>query len=80
MSGTDGVRISVDVTQETHNKLTAMLPWGSKAEVVRSLIELLVKTQEGHNRYIVEDLLKGRCTLIVGDKDNVQNLNVPVTP
>lgn len=59
-----GVRISIEVSKEVHDKLTAFLPWGTKAEVVRSLIDVLISAQENENRYIADDLIKGRCKLI----------------
>ena len=53
-----------------HDKLKKMLPWGIKSEVLRELIATLIKAQEAdQNNYIVQDLLDGRCSLVV------QNVN-----
>jgi hypothetical protein len=74
---TGGVRISFEVPKEVNDKLTAMCPWGTKAEAVRSLIEVLIEAQLKENVYIVQDLIRGNCKLIVKDR-GVQNLNNPV--
>jgi formamidopyrimidine-DNA glycosylase len=67
------IRLSVPIEREVNDKLLALLPWGVKAQVIRSLIKLFIDTQieHGENRWIAEDLIKGRCKLVV------QILNVP---
>jgi len=66
MASEDGsVRISISVPEEVNNKLNAFLPWGTKAEVIRALIDTLIRTQSVSNRYIMQDLIDGRCDLIV---------------
>lgn len=67
-----GVRISFEVPKEVNDKLSAMCPWGLKAEAMRALIEALIKAQLTENVYIVQDLIRGNCKLVIS---NVQNLN-----
>ena len=67
------IRLSIPIDREVNAKLSALLPYGVKAEVIRSLVRLFIETQQKHgeNRWIAEDLIKGRCELVV------QNLNIP---
>ena len=68
--GTDTVRLSVPISKELNATLTKFLVRGTKAQVIRELISLLIKAQkEQKDSYIVDDLLRGRC------KITVQNLN-----
>lgn len=70
MSSEGTTRISVEVTNDVNEKLNKFLPWGSKAEIVRQLIHLMIQTQEGTNHYIAQDILQGRCKLVVTEKLN----------
>lgn len=69
-----GIRISFEIPKDVNDKLTAMCPWGTKAEAMRSLIEVLIAAQLSENVYIVQDLIRGNCRLVVKTRD-VQNLN-----
>lgn len=73
MSESGTTRISIEVSTEINEKLNNYLPWGVKAQVIRALIELLLDTQSRSAVHIVDDLLRGRCKLVV--VDGVQNLN-----
>lgn len=66
---TKTVRISVPIERELHDRLSTLLPWGLKAQVVRELLVLLLNSQDKTDRYIVQDLLDGNCKL------SVQTLN-----
>lgn len=74
-----GIRISFEIPKEVNDKLTAMCPWGTKAEAIRSLIETLISAQMTENVYIVQDLIRGNCRLIIKGRD-VQNLNTSEKP
>ena len=64
MAKEEEVRLSVPIPQELHNKLDALIPWGLKASVVRSLLELLIKAQiDEPAEHVVMDLVHGRCKL-----------------
>jgi hypothetical protein len=63
-------RISIEVSPEIHNYLERALPWGTKAEVMRSLIEIFIKAQKKAPNYIAQDVMNGRYELTL-----VQNLN-----
>ena len=66
----DTVRISVPIDLDLHDKLHKLLPWGTKAEVIRQLLVMLIEAQISEpETYIVQDLLRGNCKLVV------QNLN-----
>lgn len=67
------IRLSVPIDREVNAELSALLPYGVKAQVIRSLITLFIEAQKeyGENRWVAEDLIKGRCKLVV------QNLNIP---
>ena len=68
--GTDTIRLSVPISKELNDTLTKFLVRGTKSQVIRELIHLLIKAQkEQKGSYIVDDLLRGRC------KITVQNLN-----
>jgi len=71
----DTVRISVPIDRELHDRLRTLLPWGTKAQVVRELLILLLDTQNETEGYIVQDLLAGDCKLLIINKETVQNLN-----
>jgi hypothetical protein len=70
MSTVDGtVRISVEVPIELNDRLKILLPWGTKSEIVRVLLDMLLDAQMETGDYIMQDILKGRA------KITVQNLN-----
>jgi len=66
------IRLSVPIDREVNAELSALLPYGVKAQVIRSLVTVFIDAQKkyGENRWIAEDLVKGRCKLVV------QNLNI----
>jgi hypothetical protein len=65
MSDKDEVRLSVPIPRDMHTKLEVLLQWGLKAPTVRMLLQLLLDAQkEAGNRYILTDLIEGRCKLI----------------
>ncbi|KKL81968.1 hypothetical protein LCGC14_1989470 [marine sediment metagenome] len=70
----ENIRLSVPIDRETNAKFSSLLPWGIKAAVIRALIKLFIAAQieHGEDRWIAEDLIKGRCKL------TVQNLNKPL--
>jgi len=63
----------VPIDREINAELSAMLPYGVKAQVIRSLVTVFIEAQKeyGEGRWIAEDLIKNRCKLVV------QNLNTP---
>ncbi|MEK0325188.1 MAG: hypothetical protein QQN63_05740, partial [Nitrosopumilus sp.] len=64
--GTDTIRLSVPISKELNDTLTKFLVRGTKAQVIRELISLLIKAQkEQKDSYIVDDLLRGRCKITV---------------
>lgn len=67
------IRLSVPIDREVNAELSALLPYGVKAQVIRSLVTVFIEAQNeyGKDRWIAEDLIKNRCKLIV------QNLNTP---
>jgi len=67
------IRLSVPIDREVNAELSALLPYGVKAQVIRSLVTVFIDAQKryGESRWIAEDLIKGRCELVV------QNLNIP---
>lgn len=67
------IRLSVPIDREVNARLSALLPYGVKAQVIRSLVTVFIEAQEeyGDSRWIAEDLIKGKCKLVV------QNLNIP---
>jgi len=69
------IRLSVPIDREVNAELSALLPYGVKAQVIRSLVDVFIKSQKGYGeeRWIAEDLIKGRCKLVV------QNLNTSTT-
>jgi hypothetical protein len=68
--GEETVRLSVEIPKSLNDRLKLFLPWGSKTEVFRALIRMFVDTQHQHPEYLAQDLLAGRCKIVV-----VQNLN-----
>ncbi|HEC66882.1 MAG TPA: hypothetical protein ENI23_16525 [bacterium] len=70
----ENIRLSVPIDRGTNAKFSSLLPWGIKAAVIRALIKLFIDAQieHGEDRWIAEDLIKGRCKL------TVQNLNKPL--
>jgi len=70
------VRVSIPIPKELNDRLNHLLPWGIKAQVVRELILLLLKTQEREaTRYIVQDLLKGNCQLTCSNFEQSRSNN-----
>ena len=69
----ENIRLSVPIDRKTNAKFSSLLPWGIKAAVIRALIKLFLDAQKeyGEDRFIADDLLKGRCKLVV------QSLNIP---
>lgn len=70
MTDEETVRLSVEISRATNEKLKMFLPWGIKTEVIRALIDCLVNTQTENPGYLAQDLIRGKCRLVV-----VQNLN-----
>lgn len=70
MSRDDQVRISIPVDKDMHEQLKNLLPWGTQAEVVRSLLQVFIEAHVEHGTYIATHLIKGQCKL------SIQNLNV----
>lgn len=64
MNSEGNVRLSVPIPAEVNDQLARMFGWGQKAEAVRALLELLLRAWI-ENKYIVSDLLNGRCKIIV---------------
>ena len=61
--------MSIPLDKDLHNKLKDLLPWGTQAEVVRSLLQVFIDAHIEHGTYIATHLIKGQCKL------TVQNLN-----
>ena len=62
----DTVRLSVPISKELNDTLGSFLVRGTKAQVIRELINLLITAQKGHKTsYIVDDLLRGRCKIVI---------------
>lgn len=66
----DTVRLSIEVPAEVNEKLARYLPWGTKADAIRSLVELFLR-EAAVNEHAASLLSKGRYRL------EVQNLNPP---
>lgn len=63
------IRLSVPIEKEINDRLASLLPAGSKAQVIRSLVELFIQTQESSpEEYLAQALIKGHCQL------SIQNL------
>lgn len=73
MNSEGNTRLSVPIPTPLNDQLTKMFGWGQKAEAVRALLELLLRAWID-NKYIVSDLLNGRCKIVV------QTLNEPREP
>ena len=69
------VRLSVEIPESLNEKLKTFLPWGIKTEVIRSLIECLVNSQTENPGYLAQDLIKGRCKLVVQSLNNTGKTN-----
>ncbi len=66
----DTIRLSVPVEIELNDRLSNYLIPGTKAAIVRALLNLLLDTQKNYpNQHICEALLRGQV------KMSVQNLN-----
>lgn len=61
------VRLSVPIDRELNDKFAAMIPHRLKAEVVRCLVELTLKTQIelGKDEYLIHYLIDKRCKLVI---------------
>lgn len=64
MNADGNVRLSVPIPTTLNDQLARMFGWGQKAEAVRALLELLLRAWI-ENKYIVSDLLNGRCKIVV---------------
>lgn len=61
----DTVRLNVVVPMSLHKQLHRYLPWGTKAEIVRQLLQILIEAQqEDTTRLAIQDLLEGRLKLV----------------
>ena len=71
----DTVRLTVEIPRVLNEKLKTFLPWGTKTEVLRALVDLFVTTQCANPQYLAQDLIQGRCRITV-----IQNLKNSGTP
>ena len=46
-------RVAVTVDDETWNRLTDLIPWGSRSVVIRSLLEILAEAVDKHGLIIL---------------------------
>lgn len=67
----DVVRLSVEIPREVNEMLARICPWGTKAEVIRSLVELLIR-EWNSNKHIQTDLMNGRCKLVSNFEKQVE--------
>lgn len=67
------VRLSIEVPTEVNEKLARYLPWGTKADAIRSLLELFLRECVA-NEHAASLLMKGRYKLKELPPD-IQNLN-----
>jgi hypothetical protein len=70
----DKVQIGFPLDADINDKINKLAPRGLKAEAIRSLLNLLLatqleRTQAGKNDFVVDHLLRGRCRLVVVDRD-----------
>lgn len=57
------IRLSIPVTRVFNDRMNARFPKGVKAEVIRSLLEALMRDQK-NDPYLVYDLLKENVKLV----------------
>lgn len=69
MSSDGTTRLSIEVENRFNEQLNIICPWGTKAQVIRALLDCLVMTYKETNGHVMSDLLNGRVKLVV------QNLN-----
>jgi len=73
----DTVRLSVEIPKEINDQLGTFIQWGLKADVIKALIDLLIKAHD-RDQYVVLRLLNGKCILTdaVHGPTDVQNLSI----
>jgi len=61
------VRLSVPIDRGLNDQFAGMMPFGLKAQVIRSLVELVIKTQQdlGTKTYLIHHLINGECKLVI---------------
>jgi hypothetical protein len=65
-------RISVPISEEMHKRLQQIFPWGTQAEAIRRVLELLIAKidKEGYN--VVQKLISGSYDPLSSDKSDGQ--------
>lgn len=65
-SAEDKVRLNVELERELYLELRQRLPWGTKSEVVRGLLTILLKKieEEGNPVEVVKTLVTGKYSLV----------------
>jgi len=63
-------RLSLTIPNELNEKLQSALPWGTKSDVMRRLLELYIEASNHHGREFLVKLLDGKAKLDVTDGTN----------
>lgn len=66
-SDTDMIRLSIPIDRGTNDQFTNIMPRGLKSQVIRCLVNLVLKEQRalGKEAYLIHHLIKGECRLII---------------
>lgn len=62
-------RISVPCSENLHNRMLKLFPWGTQAAVIRRVLELLCEQIEKEGVVVIELLISGKYNPIEGIKE-----------
>ena len=63
-------RLSIEITEDQASALSRLIPWGTKNELFRAIIEDVISLLEEHGPIIIAAILTKR--LKVGDLDSMK--------
>jgi hypothetical protein len=71
----DTRRVSVTVDAETWNRLTDLIPWGSRSVVVRALLELFAESVEKNGLIMLGAIQDRKVSLVL--RSNFEQQEIP---
>ncbi len=57
-------RLSVNLTEEQHNKLQKLMPWGTMGRVYSVITDDLIKALERHGEFVIAAITSRRISIL----------------
>lgn len=69
------VRMNFEVPETLFKRTQEALPWGVRANVIRAILEIIVRSVERDGQMILGAIMSGECRLVYDPPGSVPELN-----